>query len=157
MSDKCSHSEIRGQGRRLYWLWAVEQYYWQPSLCTHASHSEPAYVLAGFHTNSEGQMVNGGKRVLQWRKRWISLLWNQLLDITWHISTGLGTRVQFREERDFLTACLWITVSHSYFQKPPSVGFLCWSPAFLRWSFLWALPSTLLWTFHSYSVFSWRW
>lgn len=109
--------------------------------------------LASMNTNSEGQMGNGGKCGLQWRERWISLLRNQLLDITWRISTELGTGVQFKEERGFPTACLWITVSRSDFQKPPSAGFWCWPPAFLGWPFLWTLPSTLLWTFYSYSIF----
>lgn len=84
------------------------------------------------NTYSKGQMVNGGERVLQWRKRWISLLRNQLLDITWHFSTERGTRVQFEEERDFPAACLWMAVNHSDFQKSLSSMFPMLAPS-LPW------------------------
>lgn len=54
----------------------------------------------------------------------------------WHISTEIGVRVQFKEERDFPTAYLWIAVNHGGFQKPLS-------------SMLLTLPPSLPWVTHS--------
>lgn len=150
-SHKCLHLEKRGQARRLDWLWATELYHWQWSL-THMLPTENLWTswLGSMNTYSGGQMVNGRKRALQWGKRWISLLRNQLLDITWHISTVLGARVQFEEERDFPTACVWFAVNHSDFSEASllHVSYACPQPS-LGAPFFWTLPSSLLWSFYS--------
>jgi hypothetical protein len=98
------------------------------------------------NTYSEGQMVNEDASVLHWKKRWISLLRNQLPDIAWQVSTELGTTGLDSKSTGISQqlALKWGFVSGSprtvALQRPPC-------------SFLWTLLTPLLCGFGFYLMF----